>query len=189
MSAKITVIVYILICFEVGILLLILPWYPWGYWEDNFFLHYVTNKFNVAWIPALLTSGYVKGIVTGIGVLNILAGLLDVFKFRESVAALVSLGNGENDKESPVRSISTESRSIKSGENGSTESRSTESRPIESRPTEPRQTESRLGESGPSESRPAEFSSTQPIALSAEHNSTQPVAISDHRPTGIPPQR
>jgi hypothetical protein len=94
MSAKITVIVYILICFEVGVLLLILPWYS-AFWDENFFLYYVTDKFHATWIPDLLTSGFVKGIVTGIGVLNILAGLLDVFKFRESVAALTALGNEE----------------------------------------------------------------------------------------------
>src|SRR5262249_34466707 len=97
MSAKITVIVYILICFEVGILLLILPWYPTAFWEDNYFLYYVTNKLDAAWIPTLLTSGYAKGIVTGIGILNILAGLLDILKFRESVSALTSLGNEETD--------------------------------------------------------------------------------------------
>jgi hypothetical protein len=114
MSAKITVIVYILICFEVGILLLILPWRP-AYWEDNFFLYFITSKLNAAWIPTLLTSGYVKGVVTGIGVLNILAGLRDIFKFRESVASLSALGNAENDKESPV-----ESTSVRSGESGST---------------------------------------------------------------------
>ena len=96
MSAKITVIIYILICFEVGILLLILPWYS-AFWDENFFLYYVTNKLNAAWIPTLLTSGYAKGIVTGIGVLNILAGLLDVFKFRESVAALAAMGNEETE--------------------------------------------------------------------------------------------
>jgi hypothetical protein len=96
MSAKITVIVYILICFEVGILLLILPWYS-AFWDENFFLFYVTNKLNADWIPGLLTSGYTKGVVTGIGVLNILAGLLDVFKFRESVAAITALGNEETD--------------------------------------------------------------------------------------------
>jgi hypothetical protein len=97
MSAKITVIVYILICFEVGILLLILPWYPSTFWDENFFLYYVTDKLNAEWIPWLLTSGYAKGMVTGVGVLNIMAGLIDVFKFRESVAALTALGNEETD--------------------------------------------------------------------------------------------
>jgi hypothetical protein len=97
MSAKITVIVYILICFEVGILLLILPWYPPSFWDENYFLYYVTNKLDSTWIPNLLNSGYAKGIVTGIGALNIFAGLIDVLKFRESVAALAAMGNEETD--------------------------------------------------------------------------------------------
>ncbi len=90
MSAKITVIVYILICFEVGILLLILPWTQ--FWDDNVFLYFITGKLNAPWFPTLLTSGYVRGAVTGLGLLNILAGLRDVFKFRESVQALNSIG-------------------------------------------------------------------------------------------------
>ncbi len=102
MSAKVTVIVYILICFEVGILLIILPWKP--FWEDNFFLYFITSKLNAPWILTFMTSGYMRGAVTGLGVLNILAGLRDIFSFRESVNALAALGNlpPENEKESPV---------------------------------------------------------------------------------------
>ena len=83
MSAKITVIVYILICFEVGILLLILPWTP--FWDDNFFLFFVSGKLKALWLPGFLTSGYIRGAITGLGALNILAGLWDILKFRESV--------------------------------------------------------------------------------------------------------
>jgi hypothetical protein len=90
MSAKITVIVYILICFEVGILLLILPWTQ--YWEENVFLYFITGKLNAPWIETFLTSGYMRGAITGLGVLNILAGMRDIFKFHESVQALTSLG-------------------------------------------------------------------------------------------------
>jgi len=91
MSAKITVIVYILICFEIGILLMVLPWTQ--YWDDNFFLYFVTGKLNAPWFPGFMTSGYVRGAVTGLGALNILAGLRDAIKFRESVQAMVALGN------------------------------------------------------------------------------------------------
>ena len=90
MSAKITVIVYILICFEVGILLLILPWTQ--YWEENVFLYFISGRLNAQWIQTFLTSGYMRGAVTGLGVLNILAGMRDIFKFSDSVKALASLG-------------------------------------------------------------------------------------------------
>jgi hypothetical protein len=42
MSAKLSVIVYILICLEVGLLLVILPWLP--YWEENFFLDFIAGR-------------------------------------------------------------------------------------------------------------------------------------------------
>ena len=90
MSAKITVIVYILISFEIGILLMIIPWKP--YWDDNFFLYFITGKLHAAWMATFLKHKLVRGAVSGIGVLNILAGLYDIFKFRESVRKLAKLG-------------------------------------------------------------------------------------------------
>lgn len=112
MSAKVTAIVYILICFEVGILLIILPWKP--FWEDNFFLYFITSKLNAPWIPTFMTSGYMRGAVTGLGVLNILAGLRDIFRFRESVNALAALGNSlpENEKESPVEAAAQQTAAL-----------------------------------------------------------------------------
>lgn len=90
MSAKITVIVYILISFEIGILLMIIPWKP--YWDDNFFLYFITGKLHAVWMATFLKHKLVRGAVSGIGVLNILAGLYDIFKFRESVRKLATLG-------------------------------------------------------------------------------------------------
>ena len=90
MSAKITVVVYIMICFEVGFLLIILPWTH--YWEDNVFLFFITGKLDATWMQTFLTSGYVRGAVTGLGVLNLLAGFRDTIKFRESVQSLLALG-------------------------------------------------------------------------------------------------
>jgi hypothetical protein len=86
-SAKLTVIVYILICFEVGIMLVVLPWLP-SYWDDNFFLYFITGKLNSPGLQSFLTSGWMKGLVTGLGLVNIGAGVWDIIKFRASVAAL-----------------------------------------------------------------------------------------------------
>jgi hypothetical protein len=85
-SAKVTVIVYILICFEIGIMLIILPWT--AYWYDNFFLYFITGKLNSPGLQTFITSGWIKGLVTGLGIVNICAGMLDIIKFRASVAAL-----------------------------------------------------------------------------------------------------
>lgn len=89
MSAKISVIVYILICLEVGVLLAYLPWSP--FWYENFFLSFLVHKLHATWLVPFLQSGAVKGAVSALGIVNILAGLRDIFKFQESVAQLSDL--------------------------------------------------------------------------------------------------
>lgn len=91
MSAKITVVVYILISFEIGILLMIIPWKP--YWDDNFFLYFITGKLHAAWMATFLKHKLVRGAVSGLGVLNILAGIYDIIKFRESARKLAAFGD------------------------------------------------------------------------------------------------
>jgi len=88
MSSKLSVIVYILICFEVGILLMILPWT--SYWDDNYFLDLLIGKLHAPVVAAVLHSGYTRGGVTGLGLLNLIAGFRDIFRFRESVSTLTS---------------------------------------------------------------------------------------------------
>jgi hypothetical protein len=109
MSAKITVIVYILICFEVGILLLILPWTT--FWDDNFFLFFITGKLNASWLQGVFTSGYVRGAVTGLGVLNLLAGFWDILKFRESVGKLAS-ANGSTPGEVQLEGAASQASTL-----------------------------------------------------------------------------
>lgn len=109
MSAKITVVVYILISFEIGILLMIIPWKP--YWDDNFFLYFITGKLHAAWVATFLKHKLVRGAVSGLGVLNILAGIYDIIKFRESVRKLSALGEdaapATDDQEKEVTTVET----------------------------------------------------------------------------------
>mgnify|MGYP000894986220 CR=1 FL=1 len=67
-------------------MLLILPWTR--YWDDNFFLFFITGKLQAPRLFAFLTSGWVRGAVTGLGLVNILAGLRDVLYFGASVQAM-----------------------------------------------------------------------------------------------------
>jgi hypothetical protein len=55
---------------EVGLLLVVLPWS--GFWESNYFA--------VAWPPlqTLLTNNFIRGGVTGLGVVNLIAGFTDL---------------------------------------------------------------------------------------------------------------
>ena len=61
---------------EVGFLLLVVPWS--SYWDRNFF--------SQAWPPlhALLTSNYVRGAVSGLGIVNVLAGVGEIAELFQS---------------------------------------------------------------------------------------------------------
>ena len=54
---------------EVGLLLVVVPWT--GFLERNYFVqHYPIMK-------TLIGSGYVRGLITGFGLLNLCAGVLE----------------------------------------------------------------------------------------------------------------
>jgi hypothetical protein len=57
---------------EVGFILLVVPWS--SYWDRNFF--------SQAWPPlhAVLTSNYVRGAVSGRGVINVMAAVGEIAK-------------------------------------------------------------------------------------------------------------
>ena len=70
--------VYVAFFLEVGLLLLVLPWS--AFWENNYFAE--------AWplIRPFLTNNFVRGGVTGLGVVNLVAGFADlalIFAARE----------------------------------------------------------------------------------------------------------
>lgn len=91
MASRLTVIFYILLCFEAGIFLTVLPWWqPWGMgdWGDNFFLVMVAQKTGLVGLQGAVASGWVRGAVTGIGLLNLAMAFWEIFHFRETVRKL-----------------------------------------------------------------------------------------------------
>jgi hypothetical protein len=91
MSSKLTVLFYIILCLEVGIVLTFLPWFhPFGLsdWADNFFLVYAANKTGLRGLQHAVSSGWVRGAVTGLGVLNLLIAFWEITHFRQTVRAL-----------------------------------------------------------------------------------------------------
>lgn len=86
MSARITVILFIFVCFSTGALL---AWLPWtNYWDDNFFLNYLVTTTGWTRLVPFMLSGYVRGAVSGLGLLNILMGVFEIFNFENSVRSL-----------------------------------------------------------------------------------------------------
>ncbi|HEX8845866.1 MAG TPA: hypothetical protein VF791_14530 [Pyrinomonadaceae bacterium] len=91
MTAKLSVIFYILLCLEVGIVLTVLPWYsPFGLgeWRDNFFLLYAANKTGLKGLQYAVSSGWVRGAVSGLGLLNIGIAVWEIVHFHQTVDAL-----------------------------------------------------------------------------------------------------
>jgi hypothetical protein len=62
--------VYIAFFLEVGLLLIVLPWSR--FWEQNYFAQ--------AWPPltAYLKNDYLRGAISGLGVVNLFAGFADL---------------------------------------------------------------------------------------------------------------
>ncbi len=93
MSAKLSVIFYIILCLEIGIFLTVLPWWPqgmWGIsdWGNNYFLLYAARKTGIQGLQTVVASGWVRGAVSGVGLLNLGIAFWEIFNFKRTVAAL-----------------------------------------------------------------------------------------------------
>jgi len=78
---------------EIGIFLTVLPWWPqgmWGLsdWGNNYFLLYAARKTGYQGLQAVVASGWVRGAVTGIGLLNLGIAFWEIFNFNQTVRAL-----------------------------------------------------------------------------------------------------
>ena len=93
MPAKLSVIFYIILCLEIGLALTVAPWWPqgmWGFgdWGNNFFLLYAAQKTGIQGLQAVVASGWVRGAVSGVGLLNLGIAIWEIFHFNQTVAAL-----------------------------------------------------------------------------------------------------
>ena len=94
MSAKLSVIFYIILCFEIGLILTLLPWVPQGTlgilsdWGNNYFLLYAARKSGMYGLQHVVASGWVRGAVSGVGILNIGIAFWEIFHFKHSGRAL-----------------------------------------------------------------------------------------------------
>ena len=92
MSSRLSVLFYIILCLEIGIVLAVLPWVPHGWWGlsdwgNNYFLLLAARKTGYG-LQRFVSSGWVRGGVTGLGLLNISMGVWELIHFRKTVRAL-----------------------------------------------------------------------------------------------------
>ena len=93
MSAKLSVIFYIILCLEIGLVLTLLPWIPQGTlglsdWGNNYFLLYAARKTGMHALQTVVASGWMRGAVTGVGLLNIGIAFWEIFHFKQTVQTL-----------------------------------------------------------------------------------------------------
>ena len=93
MSSRLSVIFYIILCFEIGIVLTVLPWVPQGLlglsdWGNNYFLLLAARKIGFYGLQSFMASGWVRGAVSGLGVLNLGMAFWEILHFRQTVRAM-----------------------------------------------------------------------------------------------------
>jgi len=93
-SSRLSVIFYSILCLEIGIVLTVLPWVPHGWlglsdWGSNYFLLLAAHKTGYG-VQRFVASGWVRGAVSGIGILNFGMGVWELINFRQTVRALDS---------------------------------------------------------------------------------------------------
>jgi hypothetical protein len=94
MSSRLSVIFYIVLCLEVGLVLTFLPWvhvipflpsFGLSDWGDNYFLVYAAHKTGLFGMQRAVSSGWVRGAVTGLGLLNLGIAFWEMAHFRQTV--------------------------------------------------------------------------------------------------------
>jgi hypothetical protein len=95
MTSRVVVVLYILLCLTVGILLSVLPWLGqgqlgFGDWGNNFFLVWLVHKTGFYGLQHFIASGWVRGAVTGLGMLNLFNAFWEIVHFNQAVKVVDS---------------------------------------------------------------------------------------------------
>ncbi|MCY7348836.1 MAG: hypothetical protein LH614_21820 [Pyrinomonadaceae bacterium] len=88
MIAKLTVIFFIILCLVAGVALTLLPWMSIGKlgdWGDNGLLAFVVSKTGLPVLQTTVASGWFRGAVTGLGVLNLFIAFWEMAHFKKNV--------------------------------------------------------------------------------------------------------
>jgi hypothetical protein len=91
MVEKLIVVFFILLCLMAGITLILFPWINFGGisdWSDNYFLALITSLTGSSVIRDALSSGWIRGAITGLGVLNIYMAFTEIINFKETAKSL-----------------------------------------------------------------------------------------------------
>ena len=90
MVEKLTVIFFILLSLMIGVCLVLFPWVDFRNlsWSDNYFLVFAAQKFGLTFLQSIAASGWFRGAISGLGVLNLFFAFWEMAHFKEAVASL-----------------------------------------------------------------------------------------------------
>jgi hypothetical protein len=89
MVEKLTVIFFIILCLLLGFYLILSPWDTiFGNWGENYLLAYLADRSGLPSLQRTVASNWVRGAVTGLGVLNLVIAFWEAAHFKQSVAML-----------------------------------------------------------------------------------------------------
>ena len=74
-ARRVGVLLFVFLCATVGVMLIMLPWRP--EWTDNHLL------LPYPMLRSIVGSGFVRGVCTGLGVLNVWIGFQEAIQYRE----------------------------------------------------------------------------------------------------------
>lgn len=75
---KLGTLLFIVVCFEVGLFLLVFPWAQ--YWRNNFIAG------ATPWVHELWNNNFFRGALSGLGVLNLYISIAEVLRLRRRPA-------------------------------------------------------------------------------------------------------
>jgi len=74
---RVLAVAFILFCFEIGLFLMFAPWS--GLWDHNFILNFAPG------LRAFALNNFVRGAVSGLGVIDCLLGIAEAYGFWKSL--------------------------------------------------------------------------------------------------------
>jgi hypothetical protein len=96
MVERLTVIFFIILCMLLGFYLILAPWDAlFGPWGENYLLVFISDKSGLPMLRTAVASTWVRGAVTGLGVLNMLIAFWEAANFNKSVKMLQGPDNSD----------------------------------------------------------------------------------------------
>jgi hypothetical protein len=91
MVERLTVIFFIILCLLLGFNLTLLPWISIGMigdWGNNYLLAFLSDRSGLPVIQQAISSTWVRGAVTGLGIVNLFIAFWEIAHFEQSVQML-----------------------------------------------------------------------------------------------------